>query len=1029
MTHSTRFRVLLVGSVVSCWLVVAVRPGQATEEAWRFLNGLRERGYYDLALEYLDRMRTSPQCPEDLKEQIDYETGVTLVAGSRFAGALQEKQLDQARDALQKFVKEHPGHPLAGTANSQLANVLVERGRMKARLAGRPSKSADEKKQLMAEARSLYQEAQKVFVDAEKGVYERAKALEQEAKQDPSKVEERNDARRELLEARLYLAAVVDEIGKTYEPDSKEYKEHLTEAAKAYGELYDKYKEYTAGLYARMQEGRIRKELGEADKAIEIFKQLCGLLEGGDASAREMSNQSLALLLETYLLPNVKKYPEAIAEAAKWQKSARGAEESSVEGLKIHFLAGKAALGFAEGLEKDDPGRKDSLKAARQHFEFVARFRGDLQREAKTMLGHELLGGAVAAGEPESFEEAKDRGDFAWTTMAVAFGKLQQATTEEEKKKSEAEFNQARDDALKYFHMALGLKAGHTPIPQLNVVRAYLAQLYWFSGDLYRAAVMGEFLARRYPQQPGASQAAEVAVKAYRRLYMLSPERKEQRTFETTRMRELAELIAVCWPNQPVANEAWMMLLETAVDNRDLDKAQEYLARIAPDSARRAEAELRTGQALRALYVQESKKPEEERPPQAELDALITKAQQTLEQGISRMRKRVDEGGTVDYTLVFSVLSVALICIDRGQSEEAVKWLDDPKIGPVTLVAANHPATEKESFRIETYKAALRAYVGAQELDKAEKAMDDLEALVASGGDAAAARELTKTYIMLGGELQETLKRLRQEGKDKEAENVTRGFEVFLTRISKREKGNTFGSLNWVAETFYNLGASLDTRGGETPEKAKNYYKSAAATYLKILTNIKEDKQGEFAPPGAATSIQVRLAVCLRALDEHAKAMKILLNILRERVNRVDVQIEAARTYQDWAGLKGKSDYYSFAIKGGNEEGGRYLVWGWGGIAKRVAPFDKYKDTFHEARYNLALCRLRLAQQQRGAEKDNTLKMAQRDITSMYLLYPTMGGEAWYAKYDALLKTVQKLLGVKRPRGLAGLDEPAPSAK
>ncbi|MFH1920662.1 MAG: hypothetical protein ABIP48_12335, partial [Planctomycetota bacterium] len=77
MRHSTRLRVLLVGSTIFCGLVAVVRPGEAAEEAWRFLEGLRQRGYHDLAVEYLDRMRASPQCPDDLKEQLDYERGTT----------------------------------------------------------------------------------------------------------------------------------------------------------------------------------------------------------------------------------------------------------------------------------------------------------------------------------------------------------------------------------------------------------------------------------------------------------------------------------------------------------------------------------------------------------------------------------------------------------------------------------------------------------------------------------------------------------------------------------------------------------------------------------------------------------------------------------------------------------------------------------------------------------------------------------------------------------------------------------------
>ena len=674
-------------------------------------------------------------------------------------------------------------------------------------------------------------------------------------------------------------------------------------------------------------------------------------------------------------------------------------------------------------MKDDAPQRRVSLKAARQHFEFVSRFRGEFQRDARAMLSNKLLGGEVDTGEPEVFADAKDRGDFAWGSMIIAYGKLPQATKKEERAQHEKEMNQARDEALRYYHMALGLKTADTPLPLVNDARSRLTRLYWFDEDYYRAAVMGGFLARRYPQSPGSNAAAEIAVKAYRMLYALSPKRKEERAFEARRMTELANLIATRWPGQPVANEAWMVLLDTAVDNRDQAKTEEYLGRIDPESPKRAQAELRAGQMFWAFYVQESNKREGERPPQEKLDEMSTKARATLEQGVARMRTSVDQGGRVDYALVYSVLSLAQIYIGGGQSEQAVKWLDDPKVGPMALVAAKHPATDKANFHVETYKAALRAYVGAQELDKAEKAMDALEALVGSGDDAAAARKLTEIYILLGRQLQETLKRLRQEDKNDEAERVASGFELFLNRISGRETGNTFNSLNWVAETYFNLGAGLDPDGQETPEKAKEYYQRAAQTYLRILSTIKEDKTGKFAPASATANIQVRLAACLRAINKHSAAMTILVGILRERDTRVGVQIEAARTYQDWGRLK--SGYYAFAIKGGNREGDRNLVWGWGGIARRVAPHAQYQGTFHEARYNLAMCRMKLAEKQHGSEKAKTLAMAESDITRTHLLHPNMGGEEWYAKYDALLKIIQRLRGDKRPSGLAGRSKAA----
>ncbi len=1033
MRHSTRSRGWFVG-FLACWIAAAACPGRAEEAAWRFLDALRnpQRPYYDMALAYLERMQTSPLCPDDLKEQIDYQVGITLVASSRLGGA-RRQQLDDAHDALERFLGQHPDHPLAADARVRLANVLVEQGKIKVEAASRPSKSAEEKKRLLAEARTQYQDAQKVFVEAESRVRERLKELEEEAKKDSSKTAERDQARTDFLDAKLYLADIVYEIGKTYGPGSEQFKKQLAEAAAQYADLYEDYHQLGgtllyAGLYARVQEGRVYNDLGEADKAAKALKQLRAVLSGAGGSGRRLSNQALGVLLEAYLLPGAKKYSEAVAEAAKWLDATRGAEESSPEGLKIRFLAGRAALANAGELKKGDAKQRESLKTARQHFEFVSRFPGELQREAKTMLASEALGGEGQTGEPQTFEEAKDRGDFAWDTMLIALADQQQPGAAEETAKATAELEQARDEAIRYYHMALGLKTAETPVPELNLIRLRMANLYLIRQDYYRSAVLGEFLARQYPESLGARQGALIAVESYRALYLLSPAPKEERTFEIEHLNAIAEYTTTLWPDQPEANEARKALLDTAVDNRDLDKAQQYLAKIPPESPQRAQAELRTGQALWALYVEESQRPEGERPPQEKLDAWLAKAQETLEQGIARARKSVDEGGQVDYRLVYSVWVLAQMDLGAGKSKEAVQRLEDPKIGPLTLVAAKDPVTDRGNFRIQVYRSALWAYVGAQELDKAEKTMDDLETLVAAGGDAAAAEKLTIIYFRLGRELQETLKRLRQESKTEEADRVQEGFELFLERVSERETGNTYNSLLWVAETFYSLGAGLDS-GEETPEEAVEHYTSAARAYLSILNQIKADETGEFAPADAETNIQVRLAMCLRALDQHEDALnKILIKILKQRENHVDVQVEAARTYQDWAAMKGHSDKYLTAIRGA-EVDGRYLVWGWSGISRRVARFPQFQDVFHEARYNLALCRFLLAQAGPKAERKGLLKQAELDVTRIHQLYPKMGGDESYRKYDDLLKKIQKAQGVRDPRGLGGRPKAAAPAK
>ena len=88
-------------------------------------------------------------------------------------------------------------------------------------------------------------------------------------------------------------------------------------------------------------------------------------------------------------------------------------------------------------------------------------------------------------------------------------------------------------------------------------------------------------------------------------------------------------------------------------------------------------------------------------------------------------------------------------------------------------------------------------------------------------------------------------------------------------------------------------------------------------------------------------------------------------------------------------------------------------IWGWGKIAARVSRSPKHVNVFHEARYNLALCRFQWALSMAGKEKVDTLAQAEKDILIVERLYPEMGGPQWRPKYDELLKRIQKTSGVK----------------
>ncbi len=141
--------------------------GHAAEQSREFIEGLRNLGYYDTAIEYLELAADNPLVAPEFKETLDYEAGVTLTTAAQATRSMaaKEKHLAEARAKFEKFVAEHPEHPSVVSAKRLLAKLLVVRGQIFVDKALRPDTEATERTNLMAQARPLFQSGEKVFTD------------------------------------------------------------------------------------------------------------------------------------------------------------------------------------------------------------------------------------------------------------------------------------------------------------------------------------------------------------------------------------------------------------------------------------------------------------------------------------------------------------------------------------------------------------------------------------------------------------------------------------------------------------------------------------------------------------------------------------------------------------------------------------------------------------------------------------------------------------------------------------------------
>jgi hypothetical protein len=1019
-----------------CCFGLSSRSASAAEQFKPFLDGLRDRKLFDMAMEYLDRMRNSPQLVTDVRQTIMYEEGCTLVEWSRDERdqATKKLHLDRAQQKFDEFIKANSAHPLAAMAATQMGNVLVERGDMLIQQAERQSAKKDE---LQKQARVYFDQALVVFKDAETKFGERTAVFKGmgfiDPKKEPQKIEDREQAHRDLIQAMLYVAGVQFETAKTWPEASPERKKLFDASAAKYAEVYDKYRTRLAGLLARIKQGQCYQETGDTKRALGAYGEILVQPDSQD-EFRRLKALALHLAMQCWTGDKEKRPEEAITRGEEWLGKARGNEDRNPDWLAVRYYTAVAMKMHADTLKKEEQNQKDTLLAgARKHAQAVSRIQSEHQDKAEKL--YRLLAGSSGADkEPANFAEAKERGDSELTEMQ---NKQQQAAIAPEMKDTEnvpkylKESLEARQKALKYFRLALSLRDGAVPMDDVNVVRYYVCFLEYQSGNFYDAAVMGEFLAKKYPQSVGARQGAKIALSAYLNGY--NEAKEGERDFDNRHLHDIADYITKRWAGEAEADDAWKVLVAIATREHKMDKAMELLAKIPEASAGRGEAELAAGQALWSDFLSERRKDEKDgRKSQTELDTLKTQAQSTLESGVARLRKPVDEGGEVTYSLAAAALSLAQLYLDSSsnQPEKAAALLDDPKIGPVTLVSKKDPVILKgPNFAVETYKLALRAAVATQNIKRAQEIMKELDDLIKTGGDASAAETATRIYIMLGRELEEQITQLRRDPtKGDEIKKVSEGFEKFLQRISESEAGNTLSSLNWVAQTYYSLGNSFDTGGATLPPESLAYYEKSRATDEKIL---KAGTALAGFTDDSKLNVQLRQAKCMRRMKQFKAAVDLLEGVLKQKPMLLEAHKEAALCYEDWAGTKdpaGKVTYYDLAIKGarksskdkyGREEN---TIWGWNKLANMVARDKKFDEVFHEARFHLAQCHWLQSQEQKGTEKQATLQQAETDIIYTTRLKPDMGGEEMKRKYDNLVRTIQKALG----RQATGLPQPKP---
>jgi hypothetical protein len=988
----TRFRFLL--AMIVAWMGTSSvwAEGEPAEE---FLKRLRAAGYFDTAVQYLERLDQYPGVDPNLIDSINLEKAQIFIdaAIDTRSTNTRDEFFRKAEQELTEFLKKGT-HPRESEARLQLGKLQMVRAAQL--MTGQPD---DTKRDA---ARQSYLAASRTFdqiTEQLKGKLQEMQGAKIDRDKDPEAAALRDQYRGEYLEALGNAGQSRHNAARTFRSPGEEGKQQLEEALQIFTNLSKDYSRYVQGATALLYLGQVQEDLGVKDQALDSYLRM---LEQPDADPlRESKFQAMTGLIRLSLAESPPNFETAVTRGQPMMDDVRPNEKALPSVQDLRLALAKAYLAkFNSDDETIKPAEKKRAESnGRQLLIQASKLPGDQAEEANRMLANlgidlEATADLPTADDPASLEDALSAArDLLATSdgLAQSLAILEQqgdqsAEVAAQKQEIQKQLDESRAIAIQILRRGLSMVTMETDIELVHQTRQFLAYLLYQEKRYRESAVVGGFLARNAPGSEAGLRGGLLALNSLQLLLVEQPDNLQL----ITRLESLGSYLSRTWPNDPDAAAAQGVMVKLALRNGRWAEARSTVDAMS-DGAEKAYFYRLMGQLQWNEYVQAKQNGNETQAQQH-----LTQAQSDLKQGLDGISiKLVDPEG------MRSALLLAKTYLKQGEVESAASVMDHETYGPLRLIESQGAADD--DFASDLYSAELQIVVGLMSaddtdsqglLDRATKAMDKLRQSV-TGQDAQA--KLTSIYIRMAKDVREQLDSALPAKKMR----LIAAFRIFLDRIAATTEDPA--TLQWVGQTLIDLGeASMTANETKATGQAAELLKTAISTFTRLKS----------LDPESTLTVDYLLGKSYRLVGEYKQAVDVFKELLSEKPMMLDAQMEAARAYEYWAAevppeYTGK--WYEFALNGAKPgENNQNIIWGWGKISQQTSRDEKYRDIFFEARYHVALCRYRWG----TAIKNNAvIEKSMSDITKVYSLYPEMGGPQQRAKFDQLLRTIQKSLG------------------
>ena len=1014
-------------------ILLSSTAANADEPAKRFLKRLREEGYYDQGLKYLEISAAKNRLPANMMADLPLERVILMQESLRTVKTPQQR--DERMLAIEKGFKEFlasaPTHSRRSETQTKLGDLLLDRAQSALDESKKPenvisSESWRSKsRQAYTEAMDLYtkiSEELKPILESMAG--DKIKTIKVDGKDAKELTELREQYQREYRQSQILQAKTMEFIAQTYDAQTPQRRTWLEKAEASFIAVVDKTigsQEAGRRMLSLLYLAEVQGQLEKIDEARNSYTRVAE--NEGEGIFRTWRVQAVTGIIRLDSSEKSAKYDAAIQRGEEAFKTATAKERDDPEWLDLQLATAEARLAWARTLDerKDETKYKNNRRVARETLQTILKKKGPHLAKAKqylSELGIETVETVdVKLPETKSWadtikiaRERLDRAESAESTLPI----LQQQLASENANTNapiQAQIQSIQNDAardrkqsIELYLRALRLHKDSDSREDLLEAKFLLAYLHLKTEQYWESVALSQELLSSGKGTDKAQKCGGFALMGLGKIISEVPSDR-QLAFVAT-LERLANQLILIDPASEEAQNAIDLLVKLDLIHKKYDEAEKHIALGQGNSSGGGASML--GQILWGDYQQAAYEHRKNKTDESPEDLGKKQRSEKL------LRSTWDAMQVVkaDKNMVTGVNALASIYLMSDRIDEALMTIDAPTKGAIALtttVKGLDPSVQLEAYRLKLQAMVQAAGSGKQQLstESVNQVVQKMKEL--SGADDSA---LTNALNNLAVKL---LMKLESSESTEEQAKLGAAFGVLIQQLVG--VSSDIAILDSVGSSVLSLARKMR----DTPSLAANA-KPLMVIAEAVLSKVAAKPAAELIEAKRKPEeLQLKLALAKSGAGKFEEAHALFVQSLIANPKNLTLQVEAARNLQMWANGK-DIELIKKAVFGAEPDAKKTnILWGWGKInSVTAARVSDFKEIFFEARLSISSGLRAIALGETNAEKKKQgLERALSKIRETVQTYPELGSPEIRTSFEKLLRELQQDLG----KPVIGLQE------